>query len=161
MGGTNTRVNTEIEGKIISSDELYAEAKKWADHVRSLAKANTATFNNGKSTTYTYKKKTKWHKAGEVEKKLSQSLSYKIKEVAGVTDKIAFQFPRHGVFRAYGVGYGQPINGANTNIKIRRNMNDWIDTPINTNIQKLADVAAEFYGDYFCVKTHNTMKINN
>ena len=161
----NSRIETEIEGKIISANELHKQAQIWAATVRNRAKINTLSFTKGKKGRYTYgskekkgKQLSKWHKHGEVEPKISQNLSFKIKEAAGVTEKIAFQFPRHGVFRAYGVGNGQPITGVTAKKSfIKRTPSDWMDEPINKNMEKLADIAAEFYGDQFCVKTHNAM----
>ena len=101
-----------------------------------------------------------WHYEGEVEGKLSQSLSYKVNKFAGVTNHIGFTFPRHGVFQVYGVGSGQPIGGGGNNIKIKRKMTDWFDAPIDANFENLADIAADFYGDMFIVNMHNSMKIN-
>jgi len=160
-----SRIETEIEGKVINANELYKQAQIWAAKVRNRAKINTLAFTKGKSGKYTYgskekkgKRLSKWHKHGEVEPKISQNLSFKVKEAAGVTEKIAFQFPRHGVFRAYGVGNGQPITGVTAKKTfIKRSPNDWIDEPINKNMNKLADIAAEFYGDRLCVKTHNAI----
>jgi len=154
------RIDTEIEGEIINSDELYRKAGAWANNVRMLGKSNASVFASGKLGTYTYPQKTKWHKKGEKEPKLSQSLSYKVKEVGGIVDGIKFQFPRHGVFRAYGVGNGQPVSGVTAKKSFKkRSMSDWIDAPIDQNIEKIADIAAEFYGDTALVNTYNTMKI--
>ena len=161
----NSRIETEIEGKVISANELHKQAQIWAFSVRNRAKINILSFTKGKKGKYTYgsnvkagKRLSKWHKHGEVEPKISQNLSFKIREASGVTEKITFQFPRHGVFRAYGVGNGQPITGITAKKTfVKRTPNDWIDEPINKNIEKLADIAAEFYGDQFCVKTHNAI----
>jgi len=163
-----TRTDTQIEGKIINSDEFHRKATQWASRVRALAKRNTAAFTKGKNKPYIYgskdknkkgEKYTKWHKHGEIEPLLSKSISYKIKEISGITDSIKIQFPRHGVFRAYGVGNGQPISGGIAK-KIKRSMSDWADNPIDQNIEKLADIASEFYGDQVCINAHNTLKIN-
>lgn len=143
-----SRVSTEIQGKVITSDELYMQARSWANSVRAMAKNNASAFSDGKKKSYTYTKTSKWHKSGETETKLSQSVSFKIKEKDGITDRIGFQFPRHGIFRAYGVGNGQSINGKQAKkIYIHRTVSDWIDQPIDDKTGKLADIAAEFYGD--------------
>lgn len=149
-----SRINTEIQGKIITSDELYEKAQAWANTVRVVAKKNATAFAKGKKKTYNYKNTTKWHKAGETEKPLRQSILYKIKEKDGITDNIRFQFPRHGIFRAYGVGSGQNINGKQAKkIYVKRSMSDWIDAPIDKKTEKLADIAAEFYGDQALINT--------
>lgn len=149
-----SRISTEIQGKVISADELYAKANAWANTVRAVSKKNATAFAKGKKKPYNYKNTTKWHKAGETEKILSQSVLYKIKEKDGITDNIGFQFPRHGIFRAYGVGNGQSIGGKQAKkVYIHRNMSDWIDQPIDTNLSKLADLAAEFYGDQAIINT--------
>ncbi len=149
-----SRISTEIQGKIITSDELYEKAKAWANTVRAVAKNNATAFAKGKKKSYNYKNTTKWHKAGENEKPLKQSVLYKIKEKDGITDNIGFQFPRHGIFRAYGVGNGQSISGKQAKkIYIKRSMSDWIDQPIDKNLDKLADLAAEFYGDQAIINT--------
>jgi len=155
----NSRIDTEIDGKLINSDEFYRKATAWANKVRALAKANTAAFTRGKSKPRIHTKNTKWHKRGDKENLLANAISYNIKEASGVVEGFKFIFPRHGIFRAYGVGSGQPISGGTgKNIKIKRSMSDWIDAPIDRNIEKLADISAEFYGDQFCISTYNAMK---
>lgn len=149
-----SRISTEIQGKVISSDELYAQARQWANRVRTIAKNNTAAFSKGKKKPYTYPTSTKWHKAGEREPKLSAAVAYKIKEKDGITDNIGFQFPRHGIFRAYGVGNGQSRTGKQAKKTfIKRTMSDWIDKPIDDSTDKLANIAAEFYGDQALINT--------
>jgi hypothetical protein len=158
MAKKNTRIDTQLEGHVIDSDELFQQAKAWADQVRGKAKSNTSAFTKGKKGSYTYPKRSKWHQAGEVEKKLSQSLSYKVKEIGGITDSISYQFPRHGIFRAYGVGNGQSINGKQAvQSFVKRSPSDWLDDPIDQNIEKLADIAADFYGDEVTVNAYNMM----
>lgn len=149
-----SRVTTEIQGKVISAEDLYERAMAWASGVRAQARKNASDFHKGKNKSYTYKNKTKWHKSGEVEKKLTRAISFKVKEIGGITDRIGFQFPRHGIFRAYGVGNGQSISGKQAKkVFVVRNMSEWIDAPIEHNLNRLADVAAEFYGDQALVKT--------
>lgn len=165
MGKKNTRVDTELEGKLIDSDEFYRQANSWANMVRNKAAANTAAFSKGKKDKYTYKprkdkEKTKggWHFKGEIERPLSKDISFVLREYSGILKYIGFRFPRHGVFVAYGVGGGQPVSGQlSKNVKIRRRAIDWFDEPIDQEVNKLADVAAEFYGDQATINTYAMM----
>ena len=75
--------------------------------------------------------------------------------------KISFRFPRYGVFRHYGAGRGWKIANGRP-IRERRILSlreiagkkrndrtplDWLDGYIASGTGKLADTAAEYYGD--------------
>lgn len=78
--------------------EFDAELKKWASHITSLAKAKLSAING----------------TGELQQNLQDYVD-PIKNKTG--RRIAFKFPRHGVFRHYGAGRGyiivngQPVRG--------------------------------------------------
>lgn len=77
----------------------------------------------------------------------------------GVAQSVAFKFLRYGVFVAYGVGNGyihrsgtvvrgSRIPGRNVTAgSIRRRPVDWLDTNIDKNLNELADIAGDYYGD--------------
>ena len=77
----------------------------------------------------------------------------------GVAQSVAFKFLRYGVFVAYGVGNGYIHQGGavvrgsripGRNVKtgpIRRRPVDWLDTNIDKNLNELADIAGDYYGD--------------
>lgn len=78
--------------------EFDAALKKWASHITSLAKAKLSTTKG----------------TGELQQNLQDYVD-PIKNKTG--RRIAFKFPRHGVFRHYGAGRGyiivngQPVRG--------------------------------------------------
>lgn len=77
----------------------------------------------------------------------------------GVARSVAFKFLRYGVFVAYGVGNGYirqggaVVRGSSSpgrNVKagpVRRRPVDWLDNNIDRNINELADIAGDYYGD--------------
>ena len=77
----------------------------------------------------------------------------------GLAHAVAFKFMRYGVFVAYGVGNGYIRQGGSvvrgshdpnrivTPGPIRRRPVDWLDNNIEQQIQGLADIAADYYGD--------------
>lgn len=77
----------------------------------------------------------------------------------GLAHAVAFKFLRYGVFVAYGVGNGyirqggRVVRGSHdpnrivTPGPIRRRPVDWLDNNIEQQIQELADIAADYYGD--------------
>lgn len=149
----NSNVETSIEGNITSPEEFKEAAKQWAQLVRNMAKNNASHFKEGKKKAYTYK--TGIHK-GKTERKLIKSISYIVKEEAGITDNIGFKFPLHGIFRAYGVGNGTPRHPAKKHAEfsyIKRTPSDWLDEPINKKTDDLANIAAQFYGDEAVINT--------
>jgi len=144
--------STVIEGRIISEEEFSEKAREWAAMVRNRAVSETSAFDKGKEKPHTYLTNTKWHKEGEVETKLNKSLSYTVKKIADVPDSVRYKFPRHGIFRAYGVGRGRGIASGN---KISEA--NWFDEPVSQNIEKLADIAAEYYGDKVTINAYNML----
>ena len=137
-------VTTVIDGKTITNEEFYKQAVRWASMVRNTAKRNTLQFTKGKKRASITKK------SGKVERKLSASIQYNIEHTDHIPESISFKIPIHGIWREWGVGYGQPrVPGkyVNPHPRIRRSMVDWLDEPIDRNAEKLFNLAAEFWGD--------------
>jgi hypothetical protein len=152
-------VTTTLSGKSITPEQFYTEARKWAAIVRNMAKANTTRFKKGKKKqTHTYKT---GKKSGKSEPKLKDSIRYIIEQDCGIPESIGFKIPIHGIFREWAVGYGQPrVAGkyVSHNSRVKRNMEDWIDKPIEKSTNKLFDVAAEFWGDQVLVCSFGAKK---
>lgn len=137
----------------MTDEEFFARIKEWAGTVRHQAMANASGFSKGKSGPHTY---IKGRNAGHTEGKLIRKTSYMLRKRSGDLDAVSFKIPVHGIFREYGVGNGQPRNGvsavksgkaASGRVYIKRTMSDWIHGPIERNIDKLADIVADYYGD--------------
>lgn len=146
-------VTTVIDGKTITNEEFYKQAVRWASMVRNTAKRNTLQFTKGKKRASITKK------SGKVERKLSASIRYSIEHSQHIPESISFKIPIHGIWREWGVGYGQPrVPGkyVNPHPRIRRSMVDWLDEPIDRNAQRLFNLAAEFWGDRCLVNFFGT-----
>ena len=145
-----SRVTTEVEGHVLTSAEFYSKTSKWASAVRGLAKQNVSTFTKGKTNPgHEYSKKSKLY-AGKVEKKLISSLQYVVKKQGDVVDYVGYKFPLHGIFRAWGVGQGQPRDNERKKafkIYVKRTPSNWLDDPLDLRANELADIAVEYYGD--------------
>jgi hypothetical protein len=152
-------VSTATSAPLITPEQFYAEARKWAAIVRNTARANTSRFSKGKTEkTHTYKTGSK---AGKTEQKLSDSILYTITKDYNVPESIGFKIPIHGIFREWAVGYGQPrVAGkyVSMNSRVKRSMEDWIDKPIEKNTQKLANLSAEFWGDQVLISSFGAKK---
>lgn len=156
----NTKDTSSIEGNILTTEQFYKEARKWAAIVRNKAKSNTASFKKGKEDSHTYKT---GKKAGKTEKKLSKSTRFIITQDNKVPESIGFKVPIHGIFREWAVGYGQPRVAGKYKAPhnhIKRSMNDWIDNPIEKNSKRLFDLAAEYWGDQVLLNTYGAKGIN-
>lgn len=146
-------ITDKIDGTVTTEAQFYAEARIWAAVVRNIAKANAQKFDKGKSEPKIYKSGSK---EGQIERKLVDSLFFKVyKNVLNIPGSVGFKVPIHGVWRHWGVGYGQPrVAGKYVaqNSKIKRDMQDWLDAPIARNVDKLYDIAVRFWGDQVVVK---------
>jgi len=151
---------TTLDGKIITAEEFYAQARKWAVIVRNMAIANATRFNKGKTKqSHTYRT---GKKAGKSEQKLKDSIRYTIAQDCGVPESVGFKIPIHGIFREWAVGYGQPrVAGkyVSANSRVKRTMEDWVDKPIEKHTQKLFDLAAEYWGDQVVVSSFGAKKV--
>lgn len=142
------------EDKTMDEAQFRYELKKWCDIVRAQAKQNAASFTKGKSKSHTY---IKGRYAGKTEYKLKDKVGYAMRKRNGDIDYVSFKIPVHGIFREYGVGNGQPRNGAYSSTKkaqktyIKRSMNDWIHNPIEKNIERFSDLVADYYSDQMMV----------
>lgn len=153
-------VISTIDGNVITAEEFYTQARKWAAIVRNMAKANASRFSKGKTKqSHTYKT---GNKAGKTEQKLRNSIRYTIARNSGIPESIGFKIPIHGIFREWAVGYGQPrVVGkyVSQNSRVKRTMEDWIDVPIEKNTQKLFNLATEFWGDQVVVNAFGMKKL--
>ncbi|MDR0207519.1 MAG: hypothetical protein LBI45_09730 [Bacteroidales bacterium] len=153
-------IHSSIDGKVITAEEFYAQARRWVAIVRNIAKANASRFSKGKTKqAHTYKT---GKKAGKTEQKLRNSIRYIITQDCGVPESVGFKIPIHGIFREWAVGFGQPrVAGKyiSPNSRVKRTMEDWIDLPIEKNTKKLFDLAAEFWGDTVVVNSFGAKKV--
>lgn len=143
------------DGKTITAEEFYRQARRWAAIVRNAARRNTLQFAKGKKQTSITKK------SGKVERKLRDSIQFSVERDSGIPEAVSFKVPIHGIWREWAVGYGQPrVPGkyVNPHPRIRRSMADWLDEPIDRNAEHLFDLAAEFWGDECLVNFFGTKK---
>lgn len=146
-------ITDTLDGKTITAEEFYQQARRWASMVRNAAKRNTLQFTKGKQRNSVTKKN------GKVERKLRSSIQYNIEHSGHIPEAVSFKIPIHGIWREWAVGYGQPrVPGkyVNPHPRIRRSMADWLDTPIDQHTEKLFNLAAEFWGDQFLVNFFGT-----
>lgn len=128
---------------IMSANEFNQRVKDWGETVRSRSLGTLVAETNVYS--------------GELRSRLKSATNTARDD--GLVHTVAFKFLRYGVFVAYGVGNGYIRQGGrvvrgshdpNRNVKpgpIRRRPVDWLDCNIEQQIQGLADIAADYYGD--------------
>lgn len=128
---------------IMSANEFNQRVKDWGETVRSRSLDTLVAETNVYS--------------GELRSRLKSATNTARDD--GLAHAVAFKFLRYGVFVAYGVGNGYIRQGGrvvrgshdpNRNVKpgpIRRRPVDWLDCNIEQQIQGLADIAADYYGD--------------
>lgn len=144
----------------MTTSEFNLAVRKWARKVK-----NSANLIVEKET----------HSSGQ----LAGSIRFHQRFFKGVTERVGFEFAKHGVFVQYGAGRGYVVkNGvlmrgfratkpqieillkrgyakkdaeamkyAMEGGRIKRKPVDWVNAPIKKNIQKLADICGEYYGD--------------
>lgn len=166
--GTYTYISDSVSGNVTDKDKYYRKARSWSAMVLGKAAFNAAKFKKGKDTKgqpqapHTYKSGIH---AGKTEQKLTKKgtggMYFKAhKKRDGEYDGTGFKFPIHGIFRAWGVGNGQPrVPGKRVyhgKKHTKRQTSDWLAKPIDKNADKLADIAAEYYGDKVTVNTFGT-----
>lgn len=123
----------EIQGKLITNQELRREATKWAEMVRNQARANASRFPT----------------RGKGNDRLRSKTTYKLREINGVLSRVYFRMPLHGAFRTFGAGRGRSYKNIRTTSQYKaRTESDWISSPLDNETEKLADIVADFYGDY-------------
>lgn len=152
-------VNNSIDGKTISAQEFYAQARVWAAIVRNQAKKNASVLTKGKKKTKVYKT---GKKEGKTEKMLRNSIQFNIQHDNKIPECISFKIPIHGIFVEWAVGYGQPrVSGKYVakNSRVKRTMAEFIDNPIEKNVSRLFDLAAEYWGDEVLVGFFGTKKL--
>ena len=129
--------------KLITTQEFNEKVRGWTVSVRSRMARNAPKYTGVESSK-------------RVDPKLAASLSYRIrKDREDISSRIKYQFPRHGVFIHYGVGRGYMREGGavvkvsrSRTQGINRRPNDWFDVEIRNNMEDLAEIAQEFYGDW-------------
>lgn len=127
----------------MSASEFNQRVKAWGETVRSRSLGTLVAETNVYS--------------GELRSRLKSATNTARDD--GLAHAVAFKFLRYGVFVAYGVGNGYIRQGGrvvrgshdpNRNVKpgpIRRRPVNWLDCNIEQQIQGLADIAADYYGD--------------
>lgn len=127
----------------MSASEFNQRVKAWGETVRSRSLGTLVAETNVYS--------------GELRSRLKSATNTARDD--GLAHAVAFKFLRYGVFVAYGVGNGYIRQGGrvvrgshdpNRNVKpgpIRRRPVDWLDKNVEQQMQGLADIAADYYGD--------------
>jgi len=151
---------TTTTAPLLTPEAFYAAARKWAAIVRNMAKSNTRRFTKGKDKqSHTYQS---GKKKGKTENKLRDSIQYSIVRDCGIPECISFKIPIHGIFREWAVGYGQPrVEGkyVSRNSRIKRNMDDWMDLPIEKKMPNLSEISADFYSDQVLISSFGAKKV--
>lgn len=127
----------------MSAGDFNDRVKAWADTVRSRSLGTLV------AETQVY--------SGDLRGRLKAAVNKAHDD--GLAHAVAFKFVRYGVFVAYGVGNGyirfngRVVRGShnpNRHVSpgpIRRRPVDWLDKNVEQQMQGLADIAAEYYGD--------------
>lgn len=84
---SNHTITDTIDGKAITAEEFLRQARRWAAAVRNAARRNTLRFTKGKKVTSITKK------SGKVERKLRNSIQYKIEHDGGIPEAVSFKIP--------------------------------------------------------------------
>ena len=129
--------------KAMTAEEFNQRVKAWGDTVRSRSLGTLI------AETQVY--------SGDLRGRLKAAVNTARDD--GLAHAVAFKFVRYGVFVAYGVGNGyirhngRVVRGShdpNRHVKpgpIRRRPVDWLDKNVEQQMQHLADIAADYYGD--------------
>lgn len=134
---------TEYNAPQMTAEEFNERVRAWGETVRSRSLGTLV------AETQTY--------SGNLRSRLKAATD--MDRGDGLAHAVAFKFMRYGVFVAYGVGNGyirqggRVVRGSHdpnrivTPGPIRRRPVDWLDNNIEQQIQGLADIAADYYGD--------------
>ena len=127
----------------MTADEFNQRVKAWGETVRSRSLGSLIAETNVYS--------------GRLRSRLKAATNTNRDD--GLAHAVAFKFLRYGVFVAYGVGNGYIRQGGrvvrgshdpNRHVApgpILRRPVDWLDNNIEHQIQELADITADYYGD--------------
>jgi hypothetical protein len=74
---------------------------------------------------------------------LRNSLGYRVDKHHGDIERVAFGFPRHGIFLEHGVGTGRPVKAP----KPSASKKPWLDVVLPDATQELAKIIEEKYAD--------------
>lgn len=80
--------------------------------------------------------------------RLMRSLRSRVKLRFGQAEAVAFNFVAHGIYVAKGVGRGTSIDQAGTSAS-KRTPREWYNPVLDLEVEKLADILIELYGDEF------------
>jgi len=158
----------ELDGRVINEGEFNQKAMQWTLSVKNVFKANIKGKMSSKQT-------------GE----LLSSVRSRISKQGGMLNQIGFDFHRYGVFMAYGVGRGyvhtpggvirgmrpdshrksHGIEGkgqftAYGSGPLRRKPIDWFDSELPENVEKLADLIVEYYGDMYLINNDTVSRLS-
>ncbi|HRZ99000.1 MAG TPA: hypothetical protein P5084_15700 [Paludibacter sp.] len=127
---------------LITPEQFNTKVRGWTISVRQRMAAN-APKSTGADSRY------------RTAPKLAASLTHIINKIDDISTRIKYQFQRHGVFIHYGVGRGYIRQGGvvvrssrSRTSGINRRPDDWFDVEIRNNMEELAEIAQEFYGDW-------------
>lgn len=163
--GEYSYISDKITGRVINKEEYRLKAEKWSIRVLFLSRAAAGKFKKGKGTPGQPKNPHRYKsgkKSGQTENKLTKQGKSGIyfRMSTDSTDEYTgtgFKMPIHGIFRAWGVGNGQPrVAGKRIHLgknPIIRTPSNWFDDNIDKEASKLADIAAEYYGDKMIINT--------
>ena len=136
-------MDTEYNALQMTAEEYNERVRAWGETVRSRSLGTLV------AETQTY--------SGNLRSRLKAATD--MDRGDGLAHAVAFKFMRYGVFVAYGVGNGyirqggRVVRGSHDPNRIvspgpiRRRPVDWLDNNIEQQIQGLADIAADYYGD--------------
>lgn len=116
----------------MNEQQLNSEVKAWANKTKNELKAKAKSLGiehrenspSGSSSTEAIK--------ASVAKKFR------------IVSRVSFKFPRHMIFVHKGLGRDTPVSKQGTT---NRKAKEWLDGPIEKNIDQLADIVAEHIGD--------------
>ena len=133
--------------------ELKKIVSQWGSMVTRSLKSNTSKFQHGKKGMVIRKVYDAESDSAPGEKKLVSSISYKVRSLYGVPQRVSFNFSRHGLFVQLGVGRGYKMSGgqimrtAKGKTSEKRKPNDWLYSVIDRNLPGLERKIAERFAD--------------
>lgn len=140
----------------VDLEKFNSEVKKWSASVAQQLRSSARWF-DGKDGMVV-------RKYGVVEKKLKDTISYRVKNTLGQAERISFGMARHGVFVHKGVGRGYQMHG---DVVVRTAKSDsgkyrvaveWFNPVLDQYVPRLADRLAELDAD--AVVNATNMRIN-
>lgn len=116
----------------INTTKLNAQVRSWAagsaQHMQQEAKSLGITHRSNSQSN------------GSSIDKIFSAVKTKFR----IAERISFKFPRHMVFVHKGVGKGTPISAVGTT---NRKAKEWFEKPMKNDIEMLADIVQDHFGD--------------